>query len=91
MTGLAFSPHRIQGGDDRANLKNYHPLYITSDHGGGYFEKNPAERKLETIYAGIDNVAGQEVPTGVGPLCAYTSEGADKAAESDTFDVSCRR
>eukprot|EP00095_Tigriopus_kingsejongensis_P006476 maker-scaffold598_size127767-snap-gene-0.16 protein:Tk06476 transcript:maker-scaffold598_size127767-snap-gene-0.16-mRNA-1 annotation:"conserved hypothetical protein" len=76
---------RIQGGDDPDTPKNYHPFYITSDHGGGFYEKNPAERKLETIYAGVERIAGQEVPTGVGPLCLYTSRGADKASESETF------
>lgn len=76
---------RVQGGDDPAIPKNYHPFYITSDNGGGYYEKNPAERKLETIYAGVDGRPGQEVPSGVGPLCMYTSKGADKASESETF------
>lgn len=46
------------------------------------------ERKLETIYAGVDNAGASVAPTGVGPLCEYiTADGADKAQMSDTFEV----
>ena len=43
------------------------------------------EKKVETIFAGVDNYGGQETPTGVGPLCELVSDGADKASESETF------
>ena len=69
----------------------FHPLYITSDREGNYGSKNSYEKDREVIYAGVDAVtfgAGEPRPTGIGPLCEYMpKDGADKAAESKTFQV----
>jgi hypothetical protein len=82
--------HRIQGGDNMERPESFHPLYITDDRDGGYGLKDHMERKLETTFAGIDFFSGgMSKPTAIGPLCELvSSEGADKAAESDTFEVS---
>jgi hypothetical protein len=90
---------RVQGGNNPARKKSFHPLYITDHPEGGYGLKVTAEKKLETIYAGVDNFGGAEHPTGAGPLCEYVPKsGEDKAAESETFrdyfrslDMACER
>ena len=44
----------------------------------------------ETIFAGVDTTfgPGEPRPTGIGPLCELVPKsGADKAAESSTFEV----
>ena len=78
---------RVQGGDNSLSDESYHPLYITDNPEGGYIKKNPHEKRVETIYAGIQDSGGTVSPTGVGPLCEYvTSDGADRAQESETFE-----
>ena len=85
LTLLCF----FQGGDNPDRQSSYHPLYITDHPEGAFGPKSHAERKLEVIYAGVDTMGGNESPTGYGPLCEYVStDGADKAAQSKTFEVS---
>ena len=65
-------------------------MYITNNREGGYGNKNSYERESETIYAGVDTSfgPGEPRPTGIGPLCELVPKsGADKAAESSTFEV----
>ena len=63
-------------------------MYITDHRDGGYGQKSDYEKERETIFAGVEH--GQA--TGVGPLCEYTSiDGADKADQSDTFEVKILR
>ena len=60
------------------------PLYITDHRDGGYGQKSDYEKERETIFEGVQH--GQA--TGVGTLCEYTSiDGADKADQSETFEV----
>jgi hypothetical protein len=81
---------RVQGGDGIQHRDSFHPLYITNHREGGYGNKNTYEREREVIYAGVDTTygPGEPRPTGIGPLCEFVPKsGADKAAESSTFEV----
>lgn len=43
----------VEGGNDPENSAKNHPLYITSDPGGGYEHKSTADRKVERLFAGV--------------------------------------
>ena len=75
---------RVQGGDGYQHVALNNPLYITDHRDGGYGQKSDYEKERETIFEGVQH--GQA--TGVGTLCEYTSiDGADKADQSETFEV----
>ncbi len=46
----------VQGGDDPSRPESYHPLYITDNPEGGYGRKRSNERRIETVFAGMDGV-----------------------------------
>ncbi|XP_077543811.1 protein Skeletor, isoforms B/C-like [Haemaphysalis longicornis] len=77
----------VEGGNDPENSAKNHPLYITSDPGGGYEHKSVAERKVERVYAGVGrHKNGRPYPTAVGRLCEWQLPLGEQPDEYATFE-----
>ncbi|CAN7999777.1 unnamed protein product, partial [Ixodes pacificus] len=62
----------VEGGNDPENSAKNHPLYITSDPGGGYEHKSTADRKVERLFAGVGRHKNNKpYPTAAGRLCEW--------------------
>ncbi|KAH7981787.1 hypothetical protein HPB52_001097 [Rhipicephalus sanguineus] len=77
----------VEGGNDPENTAKNHPLYITSDPGGGYEHKSVAERKVERVYAGVArHKNGRPYPTAVGRLCEWQLPLGEQPDEYNSFE-----
>ncbi|XP_050048940.1 protein Skeletor, isoforms B/C [Dermacentor andersoni] len=77
----------VEGGNDQENTAKNHPLYITSDPGGGYEHKSVAERKVERVYAGVGrHKNGRPYPTAVGRLCEWQLPLGEQPDEYNSFE-----
>ena len=79
---------RVHGGNTPEANAEYHPFYITTSPLGGYSQLDGMERKLETTFAGIEDIVlddsglvmNYSAPL-VAPICLFK-------ATTDSFDVS---
>uniref|UniRef100_A0A182WYF8 DOMON domain-containing protein n=1 Tax=Anopheles quadriannulatus TaxID=34691 RepID=A0A182WYF8_ANOQN len=77
----------VEGGDETTQPAKYHPLYITSSHEGGYGQLTEAQKRRETVYAGVEYDAdGYAYPTAAGRYCEWKHKTIDRSAEIATFD-----
>ena len=85
---------RVSGGINPEFDAEYHPFYLTDGMAGGYLQKTPSARAMETVYGGIE-ITGRDADGGVtdfistatGPICAYqTTAATTTEAELGSFD-----
>uniref|UniRef100_A0A182ISD3 DOMON domain-containing protein n=1 Tax=Anopheles atroparvus TaxID=41427 RepID=A0A182ISD3_ANOAO len=77
----------VEGGDESAQPAKYHPLYITSSSEGGYGQLSEAQKRRETVYAGVEyDSDGYAYPTAAGRYCEWKHKTIDRSAEIATFD-----
>ncbi|XP_041762003.1 protein Skeletor, isoforms B/C isoform X2 [Anopheles merus] len=77
----------VEGGDETTQPAKYHPLYITSSNEGGYGQLTEAQKRRETVYAGVEYDAdGYAYPTAAGRYCEWKHKTIDRSAEIATFD-----
>ncbi|XP_014662264.1 PREDICTED: protein Skeletor, isoforms B/C-like [Priapulus caudatus] len=75
----------VETGDDVENPAEYHPIYLSTDPGGGYAQKNATERaKINVIY-GIEN--GEPVKSATGTLCEWKASSERGPDLYDTFEA----
>ncbi|XP_035890719.1 protein Skeletor, isoforms B/C isoform X2 [Anopheles stephensi] len=77
----------VEGGDDTAQPAKYHPLYITSSSEGGYGQLTDAQKRRETVYAGVEyDSEGNAYPTAAGRYCEWKHKTIDRSADIATFE-----
>ncbi|XP_058057162.1 protein Skeletor, isoforms B/C [Anopheles bellator] len=77
----------VEGGDEPTQPAKYHPLYITNSPEGGYGQLSEAQKRRETVYAGVEyDSSGYAVPTAAGRYCEWKHKTIDKSTEIATFD-----
>ncbi|XP_050068770.1 protein Skeletor, isoforms B/C-like isoform X2 [Anopheles maculipalpis] len=77
----------VEGGDDTAQPAKYHPLYITSSSEGGYGQLSDAQKRRETVYAGVEyDSQGNAYPTAAGRYCEWKHKTIDRSADIATFE-----
>ncbi|XP_055525662.1 protein Skeletor, isoforms B/C isoform X1 [Wyeomyia smithii] len=77
----------VEGGDDSTQPAKYHPFYITDSSEGGYGQLTDAQRRRETIFAGVEyDRDGYPTPIAAGRYCEWKHRTVDKSEEIETFE-----